>query len=616
LLHTAKRRRAPSRDLASARRYRTRLCLEQLESRTVLSTYSPAQIATAYGFSGLTLSGGAKGDGSGQTIAIVDAYHAPNIKADLATFSSRYGLPALDGLTGHGTFTQLDLSNGRLSPPGDDWTFETALDVEWAHAVAPKANILLVEAASDAQDYYTGEPTNLLNAVQTAAGTTGVSVVSMSWGIGEVPGETAWDSVFSAAGVTFLAASGDSGAGTIWPAVSPNVVSVGGTTLRLTTSNTIYSETGWGNGNWSWYFGGSGGGFSQYESLPSYQQNAGISSTYTQFGVRLNPDVAYDANPNTGFAVVNGGRLYTVGGTSAGAPQWAGLVAIANQARQSVGLSPLSSSQTLSALYSNPSSFHDITSGSTGYYNVVDGSGNVVGRINVTAHTGYDLVTGLGSPAAGAVVSALAPGSVSTASRAAATSTSTSTLSGGSGSTGAQRLDVPASPAASGGRAVLSAATPSNLPSPQFTFPPVSVGAGVPAAAVAPSAQAYPRALIFAGGPEAAGESPDRVEPTGPPAESGQAVPPGPAGPAAPAPQGEVPGPVPMDPQGAVPPPGGEARDSGEDALPDGAAESEFRMGTSAAALGLAVALTFPWRVDLGQFDDRKRFRLREGKKD
>src|SRR5262249_52688214 len=155
--------------------------------------------------------------------------------------------------------------------------------------------------------------------------TSGVSTVSMSWGLNEVAAERSWDSVFTQPGVTYVAASGDSGAGTIWPAVSPNVLSVGGTTLKLTASNTISSETGWGHGSFSWFFGGSGGGFSQFEPLPSFQTNAGISPTLTQFGVRLNPDVAYDADPNTGFLIVSSGTLYGVGGTSAGAPQWAAL---------------------------------------------------------------------------------------------------------------------------------------------------------------------------------------------------------------------------------------------------------------------------------------------------
>jgi hypothetical protein len=392
-------------------RFRARLRLEELESRTLLSVFTPAQIRHAYAFDQITFNQGiVKGDGTGQTVALIDAYYDKTIQSDLASFSSRFGLAQLDGKNGDGHFTQLDLSNKTPSPVGDDWTVETALDVEWAHAIAPKANILLAEAASDTSDG-TGKPADLLNAVQAAATTPGVVAVSMSWGISEVPQETNWDSYFTTPGVTFLAASGDSGAGTIWPSVSPNVVSVGGTTLHLTSTNTISSETGWGHGNLSWYYGGSGGGFSQYEPLPSYQSGITTSSNgfkYTQFGVRLNPDVAYVADPNTGLYVLDAGRWYAVGGTSAGAPQWAALVAIADQGRSLAHLPSLGSIQTLNALYANPGDFHDITKGSTGTYYVYDSNGNVVGTIPVTAGPGYDLVTGLGTPIANKIVPALA----------------------------------------------------------------------------------------------------------------------------------------------------------------------------------------------------------------
>jgi subtilase family serine protease len=622
MLLTAKRR-PRSRDLTPARRFRVRLCLEELEARTVLSTYTPTQITTAYGFSGIALAGGARGDGLGQTIAIVDAYHSPNIKADLAAFSTRYGLPQLDTdpTSPNPKFTQLDLSGGRLSPPGDDWTFETALDVEWAHAVAPKANILLVEAASDGLDA-TGKPADLLTAVTTAANTPGVSVVSMSWGANEVPAETQWDSIFTTPGVVFVAASGDSGAGTIWPSVSPNVVSVGGTTLRLTTSSTISSETSWGNGQYSWYFGGSGGGFSQYEPLPSYQQNAGITSTYTQFGARLNPDVAYDANPSTGFAVINAGRLYTVGGTSAGAPQWAGLFAIANQARQAAGLSPLNSSdpqEALKTLYQSPGSLHDITSGnSTGYYAVVNSSGAVTGYINVAARPGFDLVTGLGSPKAGAVVAALAPGGTSTASPLASTAASSSTPTGSSSSTGTRRLDITASSSSAAGGlvAVLATPAPSSVVNPQFTLPATSVTLRAPAVVVAPppSTSAFPLAPVFAGGPDAVAEGAEPVDPNAVPGENrpGPAVPPaGPVAPqvppAVPMPQREVPGPEQEGPADGVPLPGSvEQAPSGE------LNESPSPVASSAAGFGLAAALALPWWRAPRRTEDRRRPGLRK----
>jgi hypothetical protein len=379
----------------------------------VPSGYSPAQILHAYGIDQVTFNNGQiKGDGTGETIAIIDAYYDPSVQSDLSTFSRMFALSQLDGKNGDGSFTQIDLSNKTLSPPNDDWTMETALDVEWAHAVAPKANIVLVEAASDNQDPQSNEPTDLLNAVKTAASYPGVVVVSMSWGISEVPQETSWDSFFTTPGVTFVAASGDNGAGSSWPSASPNVVSVGGTTLRLTNSNTIYTETGWGQGGFSSYYGGSGGGFSQYESLPSYQANANIPTSYTQFGFRLTPDVAYVADPRTGVDVFNSvdGGWSVIGGTSAGAPHWAALIAIADQGRALANLAPLSSAQTLSALYANQNDFNDITRGSTGFLNV---NGQTIPAV---AGPGYDLVTGLGTPIANLLVPALASAGQSAAS--------------------------------------------------------------------------------------------------------------------------------------------------------------------------------------------------------
>jgi subtilase family serine protease len=466
-------------------RLRVRLRVEELEGRTLLTAYTPAQILAAYGTNQIAFNGGTiKGDGAGQTIAIVDAYYDPSIQTDLATFSSKYGLTPLDGKNGDGTFKQIDLSNKKLSPAGDDWTVETALDVEWAHAVAPKANIVLVEAASDGQNALTGEPTDLLHAVQTAANTPGVSVVSMSWGIGEVPQETNWDSFFTKPGVTFVAASGDSGAGTIWPAVSPNVVSVGGTTLHVTGSNTISSETGWGYGTWSSYFGGSGGGFSTYEPLPAFQANSGISKTYTQFGARLSPDVAYNADPNTGYNVYDAaaGGWGVVGGTSAGAPQWAGLIAIADQGRALAKQAPLSSAQTLKALYANPSDFHDIKSGSTGAYYIVNNFGYIVGQIPVTAGTGYDLVTGLGTPIANLIVPALASAGV-TAPAASVTPTVAPAAQSSSTGSKSKTLDVPANSAALSLAAQTSAiVAASNLARvPVFAAPAASPRVVVPA---------------------------------------------------------------------------------------------------------------------------------------
>jgi subtilase family serine protease len=348
-------------------------------------TYTPAQIRTAYGFSSVTLSNGAAGTGAGQTVAIVDAYNDPNISSDLKAFDSQYGLSAasLKVVSQTGSATSLPTANA-------GWDLEISLDVEWAHAIAPGANILLVEANSSGLG-------DLLTAVNYARDAAGVSVVSMSWGSSEFSSETQYDGYFTTPsghqGVTFVSASGDEGSwyGPEWPASSPNVLSVGGTTLNLANSSGTWgSETGWVD---------STGGISSYEREPSYQTIAQTT------GARTTPDVAYDANPSTGFAVYDsvaydGGKgWWDVGGTSAGAPQWAALVAIADQGRAVKGLGTLNgTSQTLPLLYSLYNStqysqaFHDETVGSSGYF---------------AAGPGYDAVTGLGSPKAAYVIQEL-----------------------------------------------------------------------------------------------------------------------------------------------------------------------------------------------------------------
>src|SRR5271157_866066 len=180
--------------------------------------YTPAQIQQAYGFNSITFNGVA-GTGSGETIAIVDAYDDPNIQSDLNTFDSYFGLPAT-------TVTRVNETGGTSYPASDStggWEFEESLDVEWAHAMAPGASIMLVEASSDSNS-------DLLAGVQYAAAH--ANVVSMSWGGSEFARETAYDTqYFDQAGVTFVASSGDDGAPAEWPSVSPNVLSVGGTAL-------------------------------------------------------------------------------------------------------------------------------------------------------------------------------------------------------------------------------------------------------------------------------------------------------------------------------------------------------------------------------------------------
>jgi subtilase family serine protease len=234
----------------------------------------------------------------------------------------------------------------------------------------------------------------LSTAVNTARNTDGVNVVSMSWGGSEFSGEQFYDQYFTTpwghAGVTFVASSGDTGAPTQSPSSSPNVVSVGGTTLTLGAGGTWSSETGWS---------GSGGGISAYESQPSYQQ--GVVTQTTTF--RADPDVSYNSNPSTGFGVYdsyNNGSTNPWGqwgGTSAAAPQWAALIAIADQGRALAGEGSLDGrSQTLPMLYSmSANNFHDITSGTS------------TGSTHYSAGPGYDLVTGRGTPFANLVVNDL-----------------------------------------------------------------------------------------------------------------------------------------------------------------------------------------------------------------
>jgi len=365
--------------------------VEALEARNLLSVFAPAQIRQAYGFDQVTFSSGTvAGDGAGQTIAIVDAYDHPTVAQDLDTFDQNFsingGSQSLYQQYGSSStvLTKVDQWGGASYPAySSGWSQEIALDVEWAHAVAPAAHILLVEAASTS--FF-----DMFAAVDYASAH--ASVVSMSWGSGEFSGETSYDGHFNPnfrPGVTFVASSGDTGAVPEYPAVSPYVLAVGGTSLSLTSSSSYLSETGWN---------GSGGGVSSYESKPPYQSSVTQSSTK-----RTNPDVAYNADPYTGVYVVWQGGLYAFGGTSAGAPQWAGLVAIANQGRGGAG-TLTGATQTLPTLYSLTSSTS--ASDSNPLHDVVSGSTRRRGT-TLRAGTGYDLVTGKGTPKAQLVISAL-----------------------------------------------------------------------------------------------------------------------------------------------------------------------------------------------------------------
>jgi subtilase family serine protease len=337
--------------------------------------YSPAQIKHAYGFNILPCAT-ANTCGAGQTIAIIDAYDDPNAAADLATFSNTFGLPPCT--VANGCFSQVYASGFRPSF-NSGWALEISLDVQWAHAVAPQAKIMLVEARNS---YLS----SLLAAVDYAT-SHGAKQVSMSWGASEFSGETSYDYHFNKAGVTFFASAGDGGSAVLYPAVSRYVTGVGGTSLYLDSLGNVKGETAWS---------GSGGGKSSYEFEPSYQTGYRYpyGATIQSGGMRGVPDVSYDANPNTGVSVYDSAGYqgqagwFLVGGTSAGAPQWAALAAIVNSGRTIMTTLSDSTiySAAASALYA--ANYRDITSGSNGY----------------SATTGYDFVTGLGSPLASSLV--------------------------------------------------------------------------------------------------------------------------------------------------------------------------------------------------------------------
>jgi subtilase family serine protease len=294
--------------------------------------------------------------GGSHAIAIVDAYHYQTAMSDLRTFSNQFLLP----LPTSANF-QVVYANGRQPPVNANWNVEEALDIEWAHAMAPNAKIYLVEAASS-------NFSDLLRAVSVAnslVSSTGGGEVAMSWGGSEFSGETSYDPYFTQPGVVYFASSGDS-PGVIWPSTSPNVVSVGGTSLsRNPTTGNFQQEMAWQSG---------GGGPSLYETRPSYQ-NAISAIVGTKRGT---PDVAADADPSTGVWVYAYPYWYIVGGTSVAAPVWAGIVNAGNKFSST-------SQNELTGVYANQGTT-DVKAGSCG-----PNQGYLTG-------SGWDFCTGLGSP--------------------------------------------------------------------------------------------------------------------------------------------------------------------------------------------------------------------------
>ena len=314
----------------------------------------PVQFQTAYGL--LT----AAASSTTQTIAVVDAYDDPRAESDLGVYSSTYKLPSCT--TNNGCFRKVNQTGGTKYPHGDQgWGLEISLDVQIVHGICPNCRILLVEASSNSF-------ANLLAAEDYA--TAHANVVSNSWGGGESSGETGYDSHFNKPGVPITVSSGDGGYGVEYPASSPFVTSVGGTTLNLNPDNTRSSETAWS---------GAGSGCSAYEPKPGWQADSGCTQ-------RTVADVSADADPNTGASVYDSygyqGQKgwFQVGGTSLASPLVASVYALAgNGSATAYGSYP----------YSHTGSLYDVTSGS---------NGSCGGSYLCTAGTGYDGPTGLGTP--------------------------------------------------------------------------------------------------------------------------------------------------------------------------------------------------------------------------
>jgi subtilase family serine protease len=298
--------------------------------------------------------------GEGKTIAIVDPFDSPTIESDLAVFSTTFNLPQCT--SANGCFMKVNSVGGTTFPgPDFHWSLETSLDVQWAHAIAPGANIVLVIAQST--NYL-----DMFSAVNYAK--TIADYVSMSWGLDEQPAYHSFESTFIQYGVSFFAASGDVGGVVTYPSSSINVIAVGGTSLTFLSNGSII-ETGWS---------GSGGGCSTINYSPSAQSNyAGYASTGCGI-MKAVPDTSLLADATVGVAVYDsyncsGNCWYVLGGTSAATPMVTGRATISNLVIQP-------STIYGTGFSSSPINFRDIVSGKAG---------------NNTCKVGFDLVTGLGS---------------------------------------------------------------------------------------------------------------------------------------------------------------------------------------------------------------------------
>lgn len=365
-----------------------------------------AQLRAAYGVDTLISQGIT---GKGQTVVDIVSFGSPiaTLTSDLAAFSQQNNLPTanIQELYPVGA-VNFDPSNQDMA----GWQGETTLDVEIIHAIAPDANIVVLASPVSETEGTAGLP-EFRQMVQYNADHHLGNIVSQSWGASEVSlkndpkgsSEVAkWDALFKQTtqqGITYFASSGDEDATdytdvqndisptrTIgFPADDPWVTSVGGTSLY--TDGTLYRETTWNEGR-----SGSNGGFSTFFGEPTYQQGVAKSSPNPFNNQRGVPDVAANADPATGLSIIINGNQISAGGTSASAPLWAGIMALADQkAGKGLGFINKALYQlATSTHYAND--FHDVTVGDNNFSN---GALSVQG---FPAGTGWDPVTGLGSP--------------------------------------------------------------------------------------------------------------------------------------------------------------------------------------------------------------------------
>jgi subtilase family serine protease len=343
-----------------------------LATTTYQYGFTPQNLASAYKW---TDPSGSSWAWNGHTVAIVDAYDNPSAASDLAAYRSRFGLPPCT--TANTCFRKVNQTGGSTPPSGDTgWGQEIDLDIEMASAVCPQCRILLVEASSN---FFSD-----LGAAVNEAAKLGADAISNSYGTnGEFFGESSYDPYYTHSGVAVTASSGDSGYGVEYPAASPDVVAVGGTSLSVNTS----TARGWSETAWS----GAGSGCSAIEPKPAWQTDTGCSQ-------RTVADVSAVADPNTGVAVFDSfgsipdANWYVFGGTSVSSPIIASVFALKGNAA--------AIDFPARYLYANPSALFDVTSGSNGSCSRGGGKHHRTSGAPYlcTAGVGYDGPTGLGTP--------------------------------------------------------------------------------------------------------------------------------------------------------------------------------------------------------------------------